>query len=188
MRKFILGIFMILLSVPMFAPNLSDAKHDMMRDSYEKIQFDIYKQDQMSKFLLALGSSESGCNYKAYNKYGYIGKYQFGYAARKDTGFGHVKFSEFVRNPDVWSDKEQDIAMKILIEKNCLHLSDVISKHAGKRIGGGTITKSGIIAAAHLAGAGGVKSYFRSHGRYNPSDAYGTSLESYLIRFSGYDV
>ena len=49
------------------------------------------------------------------------------------------------------------------------------------------VTKSGMLAAAHLAGAYGVKKYFASNGRFNPKDACGTSLEKYLLLFSGYN-
>ena len=50
------------------------------------------------------------------------------------------------------------------------------------------ITESGILAAAHLAGAGNVKKYLRSWGDLNFSDAYGTDIEDYLTKFSGFDL
>jgi hypothetical protein len=128
---------------------------------------------------------ESGNDPRAWNRYGYIGKYQFGYAARKSCGYDEVKFRDFIRNPEIWSEQDQEDAMITLMSKNESHLKDVIHKYNGKVIKGTTITKSGILAAAHLAGAGGVKRYFNT-GR-NPKDAYGTSLESYLIKFSGFN-
>ena len=50
------------------------------------------------------------------------------------------------------------------------------------------ITESGILAAAHLSGAGNVKKYLRSNGLKNLSDAYGSSIKSYMKNFAGYDV
>ena len=38
-------------------------------------------------FLYDLGARESGGNYKAFNKYGYAGKYQMGEAALIDAGY-----------------------------------------------------------------------------------------------------
>jgi hypothetical protein len=44
------------------------------------------------------------------------------------------------------------------------------------------------LAAAHLSGAGNVKKYLRSDGNHNLSDAYGSSIGSYMKQFAGYDV
>ena len=41
----------------------------------------------LQQFLNALGIRESGGNYKAYNRYGYAGKYQMGEAALIDAGY-----------------------------------------------------------------------------------------------------
>ena len=56
------------------------------------------------------------------------------------------------------------------------------------QIGGVKVTESGMLAAAHLAGAGNVKNYLRSLGEIDVSDAYGTSIAKYIKKFSGYDV
>ena len=63
-----------------------------------------------------------------------------------------------------------------------------IQRSVGKVINGIEITESGILAAAHLSGAGNVKKYLRSNGKHNRSDAYGASIELYLKKFAGYDV
>ena len=63
-----------------------------------------------------------------------------------------------------------------------------IKRSVGKIINGIKITESGILAAAHLSGAGNVKKYLRSNGSRNLSDAYGTSIASYMEIFAGYDV
>ena len=57
-----------------------------------------------------------------------------------------------------------------------------------KKINGIEITESGILAAAHLAGAGNVKKFLRSNGTNCFSDAYGAKLSTYLRKFAGYDV
>ena len=63
-----------------------------------------------------------------------------------------------------------------------------IHRFAGKRVNGIKITESGILAAAHLAGAGNVKKYLRSFGKFEFKDGFGTSINSYMKKFGGYDV
>jgi hypothetical protein len=182
-------LLLVLIPTNLFAPNLikgcleCQAFQHMYRQS--KLRVQETRKAEMEEYLNAIGYSESGNNPSAYNKYGYIGKYQFGYTTRKACGFGHIKFNEFVRNPSIWSEEEQDVAMITLLSKNEDILKDVIRRYNGKVINNTMITKSGILAAAHLAGAGNVRSYFK-YGK-NPKDAFGTSLEDYLIEFSGFN-
>jgi len=188
-KVFLLIIVLFALSVGVYAPSLSDKDrehHITLIKIAEKEKLEQEKKEkELERFLSAVAHSESRGNSTAYNRYGYIGKYQFGYTARKSCGYGNVKFKEFVKNPSVWSSEDQEVAMITLLSKNENHLSEIIRRYNGKVIRGVTVTKSGILAAAHLAGAGGVKKYFR-YGR-NPRDAYGTGLEDYLIKFSGYN-
>ena len=41
----------------------------------------------LNEFLTDLGAQESGGNYKAFNRYGYAGKYQMGEMALVDCGY-----------------------------------------------------------------------------------------------------
>jgi len=50
------------------------------------------------------------------------------------------------------------------------------------------MTESGMLAAAHLAGAGNVKKYIRSNGAYQVEDAYGSTIQDYLKSFAGYEM
>ena len=61
-------------------------------------------------------------------------------------------------------------------------------KYIGKTINGITITASGLLAGAHLKGAGSVADYLKSNGKNIGKDAFGTSVETYIKRFAGYDV
>lgn len=188
-RNVFLLVFVFIISVDLYAPNLSDkVKEEQLWNYYRRLireKVELQKKEELRRYLDSIGNNESGNNPRAWNRYGYIGKYQFGYAARKSCGYDEVKFRDFIRNPEIWSEQAQDSAMITLMSINEQHLRDVIHKYNGEQIKGYTITKSGILAAAHLAGAGGVKRYF-AYGR-NPKDAYGTSLEDYLIKFSGFN-
>lgn len=188
-KLFLLIIVLFTFSKTSFAPNVTP---DKLREA--KILYEIKlareerqrkEDEEFKRFLEAVAFSESRGNPRAYNRYGYIGKYQFGYLARKSCGFEHITFTDFMRNPSIWSEEDQDTAMIRLLSKNERHLRELIHRYNGTVIRGIEITKSGILAAAHLAGAGGVKSYF-AYG-HNPADAYGTGLEDYLVRFSGYN-
>ena len=61
-----------------------------------------------------------------------------------------------------------------------------IRKYVGDTVNGIYITESGILAAAHLAGAGNVKKFFRRG--YEFKDGNGTKMTSYMIMFADYDL
>lgn len=46
-------------------------------------------------------------------------------------------------------------------------------------------SRNSLIAASHIAGVGGMKRHVRSGGEYDPQDALGTSISSYVNRFRG---
>lgn len=132
-------------------------------------------------FKQALAFKESRGILNMVNSYGYMGKYQFGKTALRCVGIND--FQEFLRNAD-WQDK----AFRALLSINKWELRKEIKKYNGKVINGVRITESGILAAAHLGGAGSVKKYLRSNGRNGFKDGFGTSLKSYFKKFGGYDV
>jgi hypothetical protein len=132
-------------------------------------------------FKEALAFKESRGNYFAVNKYGYLGKYQFGAETLKLIGVYNP--NAFLYNPEL-----QEKAFRANVERNKWILRKDIERFVGKTIGGVTVTESGILAAAHLAGAGNVKKFLRSHGAENFADAFGTSITYYIKRFSGYDT
>jgi hypothetical protein len=76
--------------------------------------------------------------------------------------------------------------MQSLLEHNKKKLKKYIEKYNGKVVHGVYVTESGILAAAHLAGQGNVKKFFRSGNEFK--DGYGTRLTSYMVNFSGYQL
>ena len=82
----------------------------------------------------------------------------------------------------------QEKAFAALCAVNKWILRKDIRRKVGTTINGIAITESGILAAAHLSGAGNVKKYLRSNGKYNLRDAYGSSIEHYMQKFAGYDL
>ncbi|WP_264559372.1 transglycosylase family protein [Flavobacterium sp. N2270] len=132
-------------------------------------------------FRQALAFKESRGILNMVNPYGYMGKYQFGRSTLRAVGV--YDFKEFLKNA-TWQDK----AFKALIARNKWELRKEIAKYKGRVINGIKITESGLVAAAHLGGAGSVKKYLRSNGRNGFKDGFGTSLKSYMKKFGGYDL
>jgi len=132
-------------------------------------------------FKEALGFKESQNNYFTVNSLGYLGKYQFGRSTLALIGINNT--TEFLNTPEL-----QENAFIALTSRNKWVLRNDIKRFVGKNINGIRVTESGILAAAHLAGPGGVKKYLRSYGAAGFSDAYGTTIGSYMKRFSGYDT
>lgn len=134
-----------------------------------------------SAFLQAVGFRESSGNYKAVNQFGYLGKYQFGRKTLNNLGYQNISNREFLSDPSI-----QEQAMEDLLVHNKKILRRFIEKYEGKVINGVYITESGILAAAHLAGPGNVKKFFRKG--YEFLDGNGTKMTSYLKKFSGYKL
>lgn len=130
----------------------------------------------------ALAFRESTNNWKAYNsKSKAIGKYQFTACALKQIGV-NIDYASFVKDPNIWPEKEQDQAMLKLIKHNKKTLSKYIHKYKGQSINNIKISERNLIAAAHLAGAGGVMNWIDTSGTYNPSDGH-TRISDYLTYF-----
>ena len=137
-------------------------------------------------------------------KYGYAGKYQMGEAALVDSGYyskisrkynndwtgvflgkdGVNSISDFLNNP-----KAQENAQILFKKKQWGYLKAVGAiSYLGLFINGYEITPSGLLAGAHLKGAGSVIQYLQSRGKNISKDAFGTSIESYMQQFANYDV
>tara|TARA_B110000858_G_scaffold169151_1_gene198091 strand:- start:519 stop:1091 length:573 start_codon:yes stop_codon:yes gene_type:complete len=144
-----------------------------------KLEMPVVKEH--SNFLYAIGFRESTNNYKAVNQFGYLGKYQFGRKTLNAIGFKDVSNREFLSNPSI-----QEQAMLILLKRNKRTLRREIKKYVGKTINGVYITESGLLAAAHLAGAGNVRKFFRKG--YEFYDGNGTKMTSYMIKFANYNL
>ncbi|WP_417200406.1 peptidoglycan-binding protein LysM [Bizionia sp.] len=132
-------------------------------------------------FKEALGFKESRGDYFIVNTFGYLGKYQFGMETLKMIGIHNPV--HFLKNPEM-----QEKAFVANAERNKWILRKDIKRFNGQTINGVLITESGILAAAHLAGPGNVKKYLRSYGEQGFTDAYGTSIQYYIKKFSGYDT
>ena len=132
-------------------------------------------------FKEAIGFKESQGKYRLVNTLGYMGKYQFGKATLKALGI--FDSLTFINSPEL-----QEQAFVALIAYNKWELRKEIKEYRGKIVGGVRVTESGILAAAHLGGAGSIRKYLKSNGTRKIRDAYGSSIKSYLRDFGGYET
>jgi len=145
-----------------------------------EIELPSIEIDETDLFLDAIAHSESSNRYTIVNRFGYMGKYQFGRLTLKGLGY-KVTRKEFLNSPEI-----QEQAMLDLLLHNKKILQNYIDKWDGKRVQGKKVTESGILAAAHLVGPSKVKRFFDS-GK-DSQDGNGTKLTKYLTQFSGYDL
>ena len=130
-----------------------------------------------------LGFFESGSDYRKINRFGYLGKYQFGKGTLKI--YGVTDINDFIYNPEL-----QEKVFLMNIKRNKWILRREIKKYSNKSLGDLFITESGILAAAHLSGPGNVKKFLRNKGvtDFNKKDANGTSISDYIRIFKNYSL
>ena len=153
---------------------------EMELDYIEPVLIEIIETDQTEDFLNAVGFKESGNRYDIVNKFGYMGRYQFGRGTLKGLGY-KVTQEEFLNSPEI-----QERAMMDLLKHNKKKLQKYIDKYEGQTIHGIYITESGVLAAAHLGGQGNVKKFFRRGKKFK--DGFGTGITTYMEKFAGYDL
>ncbi|CAH1648774.1 MULTISPECIES: hypothetical protein [unclassified Chelatococcus] len=153
-------------------------------------------------FISDLGLYHSSNRYDNVNKTNHLGRFQFGEAALIDIGMVRNdgkpfnndfsggwtgKHGIYSREAFLASHEAQDNAIRDFLGKQTHFLRDFIH-YDGQTINDHQISISGLLAAAHLAGAGGVRRFLKSGGEYNPKDSSGTALTDSLDCFHGYDV
>ena len=159
---------------------IANGERSLLRKQFIKDSIEDYHRFELEHFLNAIGHRESTNRYDVVNKWGYMGRYQFGKSTLKGLGYD-VSKKEFLSNPEL-----QEEAMLSLLKHNKEKLQKYIDVFDGKTINGIYITESGILAAAHLGGQGSVKRYFRNGKVFK--DGNGTRITSYMDKFSGYDI
>ena len=130
-----------------------------------------------------LGFFESGSDYNKINRFGYLGKYQFGKGTLKIYGVSDL--NNFIKSPEL-----QERVFLMNVKRNKWILRREIKKYSNIFLGDLYISESGILAAAHLSGPGNVKKFLRNKASkdFNKKDANGTSISDYLRIFKNYDL
>lgn len=142
----------------------------------------------MAGYLQSLIRTESGGNWAAKNnekgaggKAGHFGRVQFGHARLQDAmNAGAIPRGttpeQFMASPD----------LQMAAEK--WHFGDLenqLGGLVGSVVNGRKLDLGALVAMGHLGGAGGARRYVQTGGKYNPSDAFGTSLSDYAATHGG---
>jgi len=158
----------------------------MLRKGMKYAEERYYKMEY-ERFITDLGRRESGNNWKCINRFGFFGEWQFAESTVQFLGFKQVTLKKFRSNPETFPPELQEKALESLIKVNNYLLRDY-EHYIGKTIAGVTVTKSGMIAAAHLGGATSVKKFLKSGGHLDRKDALGTAVSNYMKKFGFYDL
>ena len=129
---------------------------------------------------------EAGGNWKVINRSGHMGLFQFASGTLRHLGYKNITPAKFKRNPDCFLPETQYLAFKDLTRYNEIELQSCM-RYIGDTIKGVIITKSGLLAGAHLGGAGAVKLFIATSGRVDREDANSTKISDYLRLFSIYE-
>jgi len=185
----IFSLIVLLLNSSFFNPELKindnafieNLNYSVDLQSYNESANMIYLINDFNGFKESLAFKESGGRYSIVNKFGYLGKYQFNLNTLKM--YKITDTNKFISNPIL-----QEKVFLINVNRNKWILRKDINWFVGTFINGTEVTESGIIAAAHLSGAGNVKKYLRGNGDFNKKDAFGTSISAYMSYFANYDL
>lgn len=187
MRKVILTALFALFSSICGAPSLDFGLGLLkIRQALDVLESQFHEAE-FSRFIADLGYKESGNNWQSVNKIGCFGEWQFQESTLRYLGYTKITLHKFRKNPQIFPPELQLQALKNLIQFN-LGCLEQYEHFIGDSINGIRITKSGMIAAAHLGGAGSLQKYLNSNGHVNKRDVFGTSIHDYLKKFSYYDL
>jgi len=170
------SILAILSAPALVNPN---PPHNLVKKVIEQKEEKL-KFKGINEFLHDIGHQESGNRYHVVNRFGYMGRYQFGNSTLKTLKI-RVSKEAFLNSPEL-----QEYAMLKNLNYNKKKLQKYIDRFDGVKIHGILVTESGILAAAHLGGPGSVRKWFRN-GKVS-KDGNGIPITNYMQRFGGYQL
>lgn len=147
-------------------------------------------REQVQAVMDALGARESGNNYGADNRLGYVGKYQFGSAALEEQGLirrgaTREQGARAIYDDANWTNPAAPSLRSFLnnpdLQERVMYQNMANNYRALESRGAASTTDSpervgGLLAAAHLGGAGGAARLARGS---ESRDAFGTSTRNY---------
>tara|TARA_Y100000592_G_C5357012_1_gene261694 strand:- start:136 stop:684 length:549 start_codon:yes stop_codon:yes gene_type:complete len=169
-----------LFSILLLAITSPTSKPEFLEVCIEEEVTPTYIKSEYELFLDAIGHQESGNRYNIVNRYGYMGKYQFGKSTLRTLKIKTTR-QEFLNDSFL-----QEYAMYKHLQYNKKRLNKYINKYEGEIVHGILVTESGLLAASHLCGAGSVRKWFRT-GKI-AEDGNGVKITSYMKKFGGYDL
>jgi len=108
----------------------------------------------------------------------HVGLYQFGQGRLDDYNKANGTSYTVEQVKEMSAEEQEKIADWHFDDIDAYIDSNNLEKYVGQTIGGVTITRSGMIAMAHLGGKSGMKQFLETDGKYNPDDGK-TKLSDY---------
>lgn len=174
------GIAIFSISVLAISLSSFSSSKKIETDEILELPEHVELPNQFVEFKEAIALRESGNDYTIVNSLGYVGKYQIGTSACIDLNTTKKKLLS--------SKKLQEKAFESLCSLNKYRLRKCISKYKGRIIKNIEISEAGILSAAHLLCAENVKRWLKANGNYFKTDAYGTTIDEYMIKFGKYNI
>jgi hypothetical protein len=187
MKILFLTLFFMCLVQLVSAPTKDFPLRTLMIRNAMKYLENRHHELEFLRFINDLGRRESGNNWQCVNIIGCFGEWQFAESTVQFLGFKNVTLKKFRANPYIFPRELQWKVLESLIKVNLVLMKDY-EHFIGDTIKGVPISKSGMIAAAHLGGARSVKLFLTSDGRLDKEDVLGTAVSNYMKRFSFYDI
>jgi hypothetical protein len=187
MKILFLAVLFMCLGDVASAPTKGYTLRRLMIIDATKFAVKVHHEYEFNRFIRDLGRRESGNNWLCINLIGCFGEWQFKESTIHYLGYKHVTLKKFIKDPEVFPPELQRKVLESLIKVNMVLLKDY-EQYIGQTIRGVTVTKSGMIAAAHLGGAGSVKIFLTSGGKLDKKDTLGTAVSNYMKKFSFYDI
>jgi hypothetical protein len=189
-KKMGILLTLIFLTLILQAPQLPDCEIKQRADNIFVQMIRDKQQAEYNRELLRfanyLGYKESRNDILAINTIGCFGCFQFQQATLQFLGY-QITLADFKSNPDIFPYALQLDALKSLLNINS-ELLKPFESYIGKEINGTVITRSGLLAAAHLGGAGSVRKYLMTNGKTDKRDCYGTKISKYVKEFAGFNI
>lgn len=163
------------------------SKYNSNIEKYLKLNKGGYKE-----FKAALGERESSNNYSVINSFGFMGKYQLGYDRLFELGLVVLNGTCYDWKNGLDQEKflENEYLQEVVFD---LHFFDVLnrlvrsySSFINFKINETNLSFSGMFAGVHLLGFESIDKRLKSGEEIK--DAYGTSIDTYLELFSGYEI
>lgn len=180
-------------------PQVYNTKNLGLFGPLKKVQNKKFSHFQQAAAQTTYGATmwaaEGGGSLDVVNDSGYAGKYQMGNREVASTAkkLGYMGKTERwtgkngIKNKNDWlkSSAVQDEFLKEYTKNNWNILNrlvgkDNLKKLIGKKIGGLTITESGLLSAAHLVGPASVARFLNTAGKEVAIDGYGTKMTNYM--------
>ena len=181
MRNIIIAVLVLIVTytTPAHAPK------QIVPTKAVKTVFNRKPIGELTLFLKHIGKIEGLGHYDIRGGYKgkYLGLYQFHPTTLHTLGI-EVSDDEFLGNPQL-----QDSAMVLYMKDNAKDLRGIIKKYNNTYYNGVFVTKSGILAGAHLVGSVGIMSFFYPERfQYRTVDGNGVHVSQYIKKFANYNL